>query len=286
MSNDASFRDFMSKLVKSGSDKDFMHHKKYQSMMEPIIEEQVQPVHENNDDGSIDMVDYDGSDNEEDRQEEEQDVEDIQGVILALGAPSLEHECTSVVIPVDGSQPEAENFQEDMQEGLTQEEVQGTSVGDGRRLEINILDPVQPTRSSTRIVEHPQATSSVVDGTRTQQPRNTLGTNLNAFNSFAILDDEDIRSRALEMCVDPDTFTLENINHIKDLEIARHNLNCKSQLLQNENKDAQPAEPSQVLFLGFGEQNDEEEDFAPVVSRRTRKRLKCANKIQRSMEKK
>jgi hypothetical protein len=70
MSNDASFRDFMSKLVKSGSDKVFTHQKKYQKMMEPIIEEQVQPVHGNIDDGSIDMVDYDGSDNEEDQQEE------------------------------------------------------------------------------------------------------------------------------------------------------------------------------------------------------------------------
>ncbi|KAM0822576.1 hypothetical protein ACQ4PT_071412 [Festuca glaucescens] len=129
MSNDASFRDFMSKLVKSGSDKGFMHQKKYQKMMEPILEEQAQPVQDNNDDGSIDMVDYDSSDNEGGLQEEEEEVEHIQGATLALGVPSLEHERTTVVIPVDGSQPEAENLQEDMQEGLTQEDVQGTSGG-------------------------------------------------------------------------------------------------------------------------------------------------------------
>jgi hypothetical protein len=36
--------------------------------------------------------------------------------------------------------------------------------------------------------------------------------------------------------------------------------------------------------LGFGEENDDEEDFTPVVSRRTRKRLKSAKKNQRPME--
>jgi hypothetical protein len=108
----------------------------------------------------------------------------------------------------------------------------------------------------------------VVDGTRTQQARDTSGTNLNAFNSFAVLDDDDICSRALEMGVNPDTFTLEKINHIKDLEIARHNLNCKSQLLQIDSMDKQPGGASQVLFLGFGEEDDDGEDFTLVLSRK------------------
>jgi hypothetical protein len=149
------------------------------------------------------MVDYESSDNGELVHEEQEVVEHIQGAIL-----SLEHERTAVVIPVDGSQPEAENLQEDMQEGLTQEDVQGISGGDERRMEINTKDPVQPARVSTRIAGHPQATSRVVDGTRTQQARDTSGTNRNAFNSFAVLDDDDICSRAIEMGVNPDTFTL------------------------------------------------------------------------------
>jgi hypothetical protein len=33
----------------------------------------------------------------------------IQGAILGLAAPSLEHERTPVVIPVDGLQPEVDN---------------------------------------------------------------------------------------------------------------------------------------------------------------------------------
>jgi hypothetical protein len=47
----------------------------------------------------------------------------IQGAILGLVVPSLEHERTTVVIPVHGSEPEVENMQEDMQEGFTQEEI-------------------------------------------------------------------------------------------------------------------------------------------------------------------
>jgi hypothetical protein len=108
------------------------------------------------------MVDYESSDNGELVHEEQEVVEHIQGAIL-----SLEHERTAVVIPVDGSQPEAENLHQDMQEGLTQEDVQGVSGGDGGRMEIHAKDPVQLARVSTRIAGHPQATSRVTDGTRT-----------------------------------------------------------------------------------------------------------------------
>jgi hypothetical protein len=86
------------------------------------------------------------------------------------------------------------------------------------------------------------------------------------------------------MGVNADTFTLEKINHIKDLEIARHNLNYKSQQLQNASMDNQPVEACQVLFLGFGEEGDDGEDFTPVISRKSKKELKYVNKIQRSME--
>jgi hypothetical protein len=64
MDNNASFRNFVSTPVKNGSDKGFMHQKKYQKLMEPIIEEQEVPSPDQQDggDGSIDMVDYDSSD--------------------------------------------------------------------------------------------------------------------------------------------------------------------------------------------------------------------------------
>jgi hypothetical protein len=64
MDTNASFKDFFSKLIKNGSDKGFMHQKKYQNMIEPIIEEQEGPNldQQGEEDGLIDMVDYEGSD--------------------------------------------------------------------------------------------------------------------------------------------------------------------------------------------------------------------------------
>jgi hypothetical protein len=229
MDNNASFMDFVSKLFKSGSDKGFMHQKKYQKLMEPILEEQEQPIYEQQGggDGSIDMVDYDSSDTEEVNQAGHEEGEYIHGAVLALAAPSLEHERMDVVIPVDGSQPEVENMQENMQEVLTQEDMRGNDEGNAGRMEIRAEDPVQPTRMSTRITGQPHAISWVEDGTRTQNhARNVACTNLNSFSKFDALDDEDIYARALETGVKLDTFNLDRINHIKDLEVAASKLSA------------------------------------------------------------
>jgi hypothetical protein len=70
MDNNGSFRNFVTTLVKNGSDKGFTHQKKYQKLMEPIIEEHEVPFPGQHDrgDGSIDMVDYDSTDTDEDNQ--------------------------------------------------------------------------------------------------------------------------------------------------------------------------------------------------------------------------
>jgi hypothetical protein len=43
-------------------------------------------------------------------------------------------------------------------------------------------------------------------------------------------------------------------------------------------------EASHVLLLGFGEDDYDGDDFTPVLSRKTKRKLKSGNKIQRSME--
>jgi hypothetical protein len=70
MDDNGSFRDFVTTLVKNESDKGFMHQKKYHKLMEPIIEEHEVPFPGQQDrgDGSIDMVDYDSTDTDEDNQ--------------------------------------------------------------------------------------------------------------------------------------------------------------------------------------------------------------------------
>jgi hypothetical protein len=74
MDNNASFRKFLGTLARNGSDKGFMHQKKYQKIMEPIIEEQELPLPEQHDreDENLDMVDY-GSTGEEDGNQDEQE---------------------------------------------------------------------------------------------------------------------------------------------------------------------------------------------------------------------
>jgi hypothetical protein len=87
--------------------------------------------------------------------------------------------------------------------------MQGNDGGNAGRMETKAEQLVQPTRMSTRIAGQPHAMSRVEDDTRTQnQAGNVPDTNINSINSFAILDDEDIYARALEMGVDPNTFNL------------------------------------------------------------------------------
>jgi hypothetical protein len=70
----------------------------------------------------------------------------------------------------------------------------------------------------------------------------------------------------------------------KDLEVARHNLNCKYQLQQNVGVEEQPVENNEVLFFGFGEEEEDGEEFTPVLSRKTMKKMKSSSKILRSLE--
>jgi hypothetical protein len=99
-----SYKQFLTSLARSNSDKAFTIQKEYKNLLDPIAEN----VNEENDPAD-ELVDYDSSDNSQ-----ESDTPYLtqgQG-ILALAAPSLRTERTVVVIPVDGSQPEPDS-QED-----------------------------------------------------------------------------------------------------------------------------------------------------------------------------
>jgi hypothetical protein len=113
------------------------------------------------------------------------------------------------------------------------------------------------------------------------EARNIPGANLNTHNSFALLDDEEILNRALEMGVIPDSFSLEKINYLKDLESARHAI----VEVQDNHVNIDTADTSQILLLGLGaEQSDsdmgeDEDGFTPVMSRRKKRAKKSACKI-------
>jgi hypothetical protein len=85
---------------------------------------------------------------------------------MGLVDPSLEHERMDVVIPVDGLHHEVENMQEDMQEGLTQEEIQEEDArGAGRKI-VSTKQAGQSTRMSSRIAGQPTTIGRVDDGVR------------------------------------------------------------------------------------------------------------------------
>jgi hypothetical protein len=83
------------------------------------------------------------------------------------------------------------------------------------------------------------------------------------------------------MGVDPISFSFEKINCMKDLEIARHSLIEKQKYKSSEQKESMPHQP---LLLGFGEDSDEELDFTPVLSRKSKKKLRSAVKLKKGEE--
>jgi hypothetical protein len=84
--------------------------------------------------GSDERVDLGDNDSESDSDTD--GSMEYTGTILALAAPSLEHEHTAVVIPVEGHQPEPEGTQEDI---LSQ--VEDATEGGNNDSAVNIPGP-------------------------------------------------------------------------------------------------------------------------------------------------
>jgi hypothetical protein len=72
---------------------------------------------------------------------------------------------------------------------------------------------------------------------------------------------------------------LEKINYLKDLEQARHAV----AVAQNTQETEVESDSDIVLLLGFGKDQDldDEDDFTPVVSRRSRKKKRSVGKSKR-----
>jgi hypothetical protein len=99
--------------------------------------------------------------------------------------------------------------------------------------------------------------------------RDVSGTNLTSHNSFALLDDDAIHERALEMGVNPETFTMENINYLKDLEQARHAIDVAQTVTEPETE----SDTEKIMLLGDREQGcEDEDDFTHVLSRKKRRK--------------
>jgi hypothetical protein len=185
---------------------------------------------------------------------------------------------TDVVIHVDGSQPEA---------GCTQEEPlsQVDNIVDMESNEAGILECLsqacggqQAIRMSSRIIsQYLHSTRISERASKNVATRDVSGTNITSHNSFALLDDDIIRDRALEMGFNPETFTMEKINYIKDMEQARHAI-VVAQTVQDPVVDS---DIERILFLGFwvDQDLDEDDEFTPVVSRRNMNKIRSVGDV-------
>jgi hypothetical protein len=258
-----SYASFLHTLVNSGSDKTYMFQKQYRKELGTISEAT------NECDFSEEKVDYEGSDSE-DAATSIQYINPGQG-ILALAVPTLQQAGNAAMVPDEGDQSEVDGTQEDP---LSQVDNPVGGEINEPRFDASLSQAggdTQPMCMSTRLMAQDSHSTKIPDkAIKHATARDVPGTNLTSHNSFALLDDDAIHERALEMGINPETFTMENINYLKDLEHARHAIAIAHTGTEPEDE----SDTERILLLGFDkEQGCEDEDgFTPVLSRKKRKK--------------
>jgi hypothetical protein len=87
---------------------------------------------------------------------------------------------------------------------------------------------INEARASSRLVTQPNRNMNVNERAQARATsRNLEGTNLNPHKSFSLLDNDDIIASALEIGIDASSLSYEKNDFLKDLEVARHNLELK-----------------------------------------------------------
>jgi hypothetical protein len=164
---DPSYQKFLKSIVDSGSDKSFFILKKYKNVMDPIIETSEGCT------GSGEKVDL--GENESDFDSDSEESIDPRVAVLALAAPSLEHEHTAVVIPVEGPQPESD---EPLEAFCSQ-------VVDAVEDDAHVATIPVPSRASARQMAANNNNARIEDiAIHQAAARNLEGTNLSSHNSF------------------------------------------------------------------------------------------------------
>jgi hypothetical protein len=139
-------------------------------------------------------------------------------------------------------------------------------------------DQPQPVRGSSRIQADGKAQTHIMEkAIQNVQQRDLEGNNSVNSNSFSVLQDDEILSKALEIGIDVSSLPLNTINQLRDLEIARDNLAKKQSMKNNIDKIVEevPVVVEELEHKGLDLEGDFD-DFTPVVSRRSKKNL-CKN---------
>jgi hypothetical protein len=147
-------------------------------------------------------------------------------------------------------------------------------------------DQPQPVKGSARIQASGTANISILEKVvQVVKERDLEGNfSISSHNSFSVLHDEVILSKALEIGIDASSLPLETVHMLKDLELARYNLAKKSTQIpssvvimqysecDNNNKceDTKSGENSSHDESGSGD----DDDFTPIMSRKKRMEIR------------
>jgi hypothetical protein len=174
----------VNELASSNSDKSFHFKKQSSHFLHPIVENIAK-----NEDLNDEQVDYESG---ESSQATDMPFIEPGSGILSLVVPSSRQEQSSMVINADGSQPDVECTQE---EPASQVDNPIEEEGGQQAMQIDA-----PARRSSSTDNQGNTSTRVADKAKAAAEKKDLsGTSLNTSNSFAILDDDDIIARALEM---------------------------------------------------------------------------------------
>lgn len=128
---------------------------------------------------------------------------------------------------------------------------------------------IPETRQSERLQNH------IIEQVMKSSPRkrNLEGTNLSNANSFAVLENHEIANLANNMGIVINENGFDKIDFMKDLEIARHNLDNKIKNAKGieEPENAEDVNDDQTLFLEWTNADSDEEKFILVQSKRKKK---------------
>jgi hypothetical protein len=137
---------------------------------------------------------------------------------------------------------------------------------------------LQPMRQSERLKAQGLNTKLAMDKAVTlKKKKNLEGKGLNTKNSFAILDDSILLNKAMIMGINFNTLTMDNIDILRDLELARFNLLARNEESTNDSinitQSAKILPFEEAKFIEWHSDDSDNEEFTEVISSRMKKKL-------------
>ena len=137
---------------------------------------------------------------------------------------------------------------------------------------------LQPMRQSERLKAQGLNTKLAMDkAVALKKKKNLEGKGLNTKKSFAILDDSILLNKAMIMGININTLTMDNIDILRDLELARFNLLARNEESTNDSinitQSAEILPFEEAKFIEWHSDDSDNEEFTEVISSRMKKKL-------------